>query len=236
MLTPLERRNLLRIEQSRKSAVTIASAIKTVLVDNPAVDLLEIDLMPFREAASSRRSWSPTMTGFYVPDRHRNSGAPNSIGSAGRRNRTGRCWRGIELRIDRVAARSTPVVCGSHRTNVGQHHYYQNRYIQTAGFPNSVSIFIVCASPARNPHWFEEPRRAPDPARVSRRSTTRPICRASERGSQYDPVERRRKGFASKRRGNGPADCRASHSSNAGSAGRGDSARRAAKVGGALTI
>ncbi|WOH47628.1 hypothetical protein [Bradyrhizobium sp. sBnM-33] len=33
--------------------------------------------------------------------------------------------------------------------------YYQNWYIQTAGFPNGVSIFMVCAPPARKPHWFK---------------------------------------------------------------------------------
>ena len=50
--------------------------------------------------------------------------------------------------------------------------YYQNWYIRTAGFPNGVSIFIVCASPARKPHWFKSPLRALDRARVSRRGTT----------------------------------------------------------------
>ena len=44
MLTPLERRNLLRIEQSR-DAVAIADAIQAVLNDNPTADLLEIEQM-----------------------------------------------------------------------------------------------------------------------------------------------------------------------------------------------
>jgi hypothetical protein len=46
--------------------------------------------------------------------------------------------------------------------------YYQNRYIQTAGFPNGVSIFIVGASPARKPHWFKSsPPRPRTVARIS---------------------------------------------------------------------
>jgi hypothetical protein len=44
----------------------------------------------------------------------------------------------------------------------------QNWYIQTPGFPNGVSIFIVCASPARKPHWFKSPPPRPRPsARIS---------------------------------------------------------------------
>ena len=51
------------------------------------------------------------------------------------------------------------------------HDYCKNWYIQTAGFPNGVSIFIICASPARKPQRVNRHLRAPDPARVSRRST-----------------------------------------------------------------
>ena len=91
-----------------------------MLADNPAVDLLEIEML-FREAASSAFLVADD-DGFYVVIGIQKLETPNSIGSAGRRNRTGLCWRGIELRIDRVAARSTPVVCGSHRATVGRHH------------------------------------------------------------------------------------------------------------------
>ena len=85
MLTPLERRNLLRIEQSR-DAVTIASAIKTVLVDNPAVDLLEIE-MPFREAASSAFLVADD-DGFYVVIGIRNWSAElNRLGRTPEQNR-----------------------------------------------------------------------------------------------------------------------------------------------------
>ena len=46
--------------------------------------------------------------------------------------------------------------------------YYQNWYIQTAGFPNGVSNFIVCASPARKPQRFKSPPPRPRPsARIS---------------------------------------------------------------------
>jgi hypothetical protein len=38
-------------------------------------------------------------------------------------------------------------------------HYCQNGHIQIASFPNVVSIFIVCASPARNLRWFKSPPR-----------------------------------------------------------------------------
>jgi hypothetical protein len=51
MLTPNQRRHLLRIEQTR-DADTIGAAIDQVLADNPGADLLEIELM-LREAASA---------------------------------------------------------------------------------------------------------------------------------------------------------------------------------------
>jgi hypothetical protein len=51
MLTPHQRRDLLRIEQSRDAAA-ITPAINQVLVDNPDTDLLEIE-MTFRAAAGT---------------------------------------------------------------------------------------------------------------------------------------------------------------------------------------
>jgi hypothetical protein len=46
--------------------------------------------------------------------------------------------------------------------------YYQNWHIQTAGFSNGVSIFIVCASPARKPQRFKSlPPRPRPSARIS---------------------------------------------------------------------
>jgi hypothetical protein len=51
MLTPLERRNLLRIEQSRDPDA-IGAAIDQVLVDNPTADSLEIEQL-LRAAAST---------------------------------------------------------------------------------------------------------------------------------------------------------------------------------------
>jgi hypothetical protein len=51
MLTPNQRRDLLRIEQGRDAAA-ITDAIKAVLADNPDTDLLEIEQM-FRAAAST---------------------------------------------------------------------------------------------------------------------------------------------------------------------------------------
>jgi len=85
MLTPLERRNLLRIEQSR-DAVTIASAIKTALADNPAVALLEIEML-FREAASSAFLVADD-DGFYVVIGIRNwSDELNRLGQTPEQNR-----------------------------------------------------------------------------------------------------------------------------------------------------
>ena len=63
MLTPLERRNLLRIEQSR-DAVAIADAIQAVLNDNPTADLLEIEQM--LRAAASTAYLVATADGFDV--------------------------------------------------------------------------------------------------------------------------------------------------------------------------
>jgi hypothetical protein len=51
MLTPHQRRDLLRIEQSRDAAA-ITAAINQVLTDNPDTDLLEIE-MTLRAAAST---------------------------------------------------------------------------------------------------------------------------------------------------------------------------------------
>jgi hypothetical protein len=42
--------------------------------------------------------------------------------------------------------------------------YYQNWHIQTAGFPNGVSIFIVDASPARKPQRLKSPPPRPRPS------------------------------------------------------------------------
>jgi hypothetical protein len=50
-LTPHQRRDLLRIEQSRDAAA-ITDAINQVLADNPDTDLLEIEMV-FRAAAST---------------------------------------------------------------------------------------------------------------------------------------------------------------------------------------
>jgi hypothetical protein len=46
-------------------------------------------------------------------------------------------------------------------------HYCQNGHIQIASFPNVVSIFIICASPARNPRRFKSPPRLRASAGIS---------------------------------------------------------------------
>jgi hypothetical protein len=46
-------------------------------------------------------------------------------------------------------------------------HYCQNGHIQIASFPNVVSIFIICASPARNLRWFKSPPRPRASAGIS---------------------------------------------------------------------
>ena len=48
-------------------------------------------------------------------------------------------------------------------------HYYQNGHIQIASFPNVVSIFMICASSARNPRWFKSPPRPRANAGISSR-------------------------------------------------------------------
>ena len=63
MLTPLERRNLLRIEQSRDAAA-IADAVSRVLADNPDAGLIEIEMM--LRAAASAAYLVATADGFEV--------------------------------------------------------------------------------------------------------------------------------------------------------------------------
>lgn len=63
MLTALERRNLLRIEQSRDAAA-IADAVNQVLADNPDADLLEIEQL--LRAAASTAYLVATADGFDV--------------------------------------------------------------------------------------------------------------------------------------------------------------------------
>ncbi len=63
MLTAHQRRDLLRIEQSR-DAVAIADAISAVLADNPDADLLEIEMM--LRAAASTAYLVATAEGFTV--------------------------------------------------------------------------------------------------------------------------------------------------------------------------
>jgi hypothetical protein len=63
MLTPHQRRDLLRIEQSRDAAA-ITTAINQVLADNPDVDLLEIEMM--LRAAASTAFLVATAEGFEV--------------------------------------------------------------------------------------------------------------------------------------------------------------------------
>ena len=86
MLTPHQRRDLLRIEQSRDAAA-ITPAINQVLVDNPDTDLLEIE-MTFRAAAGTAFLVA-TAEGFEVV-----IGMKNWVAAldalAERRNRTGR--------------------------------------------------------------------------------------------------------------------------------------------------
>jgi hypothetical protein len=63
MLTPHQRRDLLRVERSRDAAA-ITDAINQVLADNPDVDLLEVELM--LRAAASTAFLVATAEGFEV--------------------------------------------------------------------------------------------------------------------------------------------------------------------------
>ena len=63
MLDPRQRRDLLRIEQSRDAAA-ITAAIETALRDNPSADLLEIEMM--LRAAASTAYLVATAEGFTV--------------------------------------------------------------------------------------------------------------------------------------------------------------------------
>jgi len=71
MLTPHQRRDLLRIEQSRDAAA-ITTAINQVLADNPDVDLLEIEMM--LRAAASTAFLVATAEGFEVVVGHEKLG------------------------------------------------------------------------------------------------------------------------------------------------------------------
>ena len=63
MLDPRQRRDLLRIEQSR-DAVAIADAIRTALHDNPDANLIEVEQM--LRAAASTAYLVATPDGFMV--------------------------------------------------------------------------------------------------------------------------------------------------------------------------
>ncbi len=63
MLDPRQRRDLLRIEQSR-DAVAIADAIRTALHDNPDANLIEVEQM--LRAAASTAYLVATANGFTV--------------------------------------------------------------------------------------------------------------------------------------------------------------------------